>query len=248
MGVIDLATGETLAFIEASVPNGSRRILEIGCGAGELAAALVNRGYEVVALDSHRDAVKAARAKGVRAIQACWPDWDDDPFDVVLFTRSLHHIHDLRRSVARAAALLREDGVLIVEDFAFADATPWAAAWFQRELRMLDEAPRLDRKRDTFGASLLASEDPMAAWHQDHGHDLHTASAMAAALAHTFESVREAKAPYLYRYLLQMVADDALGSRLVSLFLAQEKALAERLEDFAIGRRWLARKPKKQST
>ena len=108
-----LGTAQTLAFVRRFVAPGAR-ILEIGCGDGELALHL-----GAVALDSSPDAVDLARARGVDARLATWPCDIDGPFDAVLFSRSLHHITPLDEAVARIPAPL-----VLIEDFSFADASP----------------------------------------------------------------------------------------------------------------------------
>ncbi|MGH7719803.1 MAG: class I SAM-dependent methyltransferase, partial [Gemmatimonadaceae bacterium] len=113
---------ETLSFVLDSITAPPCRLLEVGCGAGELAARLGSHGFTVVAIDSDADAVHAARDRGVDARVARWPEHDDAPFDAVLFTRSLHHLQPLPPAVARARELLAPSGVVIVEDFAFHDA------------------------------------------------------------------------------------------------------------------------------
>jgi SAM-dependent methyltransferase len=102
-------TRYTYDFIKRFLPRECRRILEVGCGTGELAARLSKDAYSVVAIDSDRDSVAAAQRLGVNARVATWPDFDEGHFDAVLFTRSLHHIHPLDESVRHAADSLVED-------------------------------------------------------------------------------------------------------------------------------------------
>ena len=109
----------TQAFIRRSLPERARRVLEIGCGSGELAASLLQDGVSLIAIDNDADAIAAAQGLGVDARIAAWPDFEDGLFDAVLFTRSLHHIHPLDKAVQRAADTLVIGGRLIVEDFAY---------------------------------------------------------------------------------------------------------------------------------
>src|SRR5690349_17075257 len=107
----------TLEFVRRSLPEQALRLLEVGCGDGALAAALAADGLKVVAIDVDPEVVDIARASAVDARVAEWPNFEDGRFDAVLFTRSLHHVHDLMPSVEAAAAALNSGGRIIVEDF-----------------------------------------------------------------------------------------------------------------------------------
>ena len=54
-------TKVTYDFVQQKLPVHARRVLEVGCGSGELAARLHHHGVSVVAIDSDRDCVAAAR-------------------------------------------------------------------------------------------------------------------------------------------------------------------------------------------
>src|SRR5262245_53493836 len=82
--IMRFETRYTYNFIKRFLPAGSGRILEVGCGAGELAASLSNDGYAVVAIDSDGDSIAAAQCLGVDARIATWPDFKDGEFDAVL--------------------------------------------------------------------------------------------------------------------------------------------------------------------
>ncbi len=55
----------TWDFIKRSLPAGARRVLEIGCGSGELAASLLQDGVSLIAIDTDPDLIAAARGLGV---------------------------------------------------------------------------------------------------------------------------------------------------------------------------------------
>jgi len=131
-------TRYTYDFVRRFLPHGCRRILEIGCGVGELAARLSKDGYAVIAIDSDRDSIAAARRLGVNAHVATWPDFDQGQFDAVLFTRSLHHIHPLDESVRHAADCLANGGRIIVEDFAYESADEKTLRWFKSAIHLLE--------------------------------------------------------------------------------------------------------------
>jgi len=90
------------------------RVLEVGRGA--LAAALADLGYEVTGVDRNADMTAAAGERGVPVIQADVHDVSGE-YDVVLFTRSLHHAEDLDGILAHAGTLLAPSGRLIGHDF-----------------------------------------------------------------------------------------------------------------------------------
>jgi len=60
-------TRYTYDFAKRFLPSEGRRILEVGCGTGELAARLSKDGYAVVAIDSDRGSIAAAQRLGVDA-------------------------------------------------------------------------------------------------------------------------------------------------------------------------------------
>jgi len=84
-------TRETVEFLAAHVRHGAR-LLEVGCGHGEVARLLGDGGFRVVAIDADPEAVAHARDLGVDARLAAWPEYSGPGVDAIAFTRSLHHI------------------------------------------------------------------------------------------------------------------------------------------------------------
>jgi 2-polyprenyl-3-methyl-5-hydroxy-6-metoxy-1,4-benzoquinol methylase len=118
-----VATQYSYEFVRRHLPASASSILEIGCGRGELAARLRQESHQVLAIDSDADCVAEARKFGIEAEVANWPADIAASFDAVLFTRSLHHIHELEQAVEAALAKLNAGGCIIVEDFR-AEARP----------------------------------------------------------------------------------------------------------------------------
>src|SRR4029077_18260821 len=87
---VALPDGAVLAFVRATLPPPPARVLEVGAGHGELAAALREAGYDVVAIDP-----TAHGAPGVEPIPLLDLDAPDASFDAAVAVVSLHHVEPL---------------------------------------------------------------------------------------------------------------------------------------------------------
>lgn len=232
----DCATLYSLNFIRGALPAKTSRVLEIGCGQGELAAALTEAGLEIVALDMDSEAVAAARNRGVDARLAEWPGFDGGAFDAILFTRSLHHIHDLEAGVAAAFAALRDHGRIIVEDFRAEGAGERGETWFASLVRMFDRSGLLGEPTP-YLRQVLGQEAP-----HDHGrHQLHSSSAIEHELRSSGAHVEAQDSAYYFRYLLPALGSDELGAALLQHEL---DLIAGGLID-PLGRRFVADAPER---
>lgn len=225
MTAAPVATGYTLAFITAHLPEDAGRILEIGCGNGELAARLLANGFKVVGLDSNEACVETARAAGVDVSLGAWPAEVDDRFDAVLFTRSLHHIAPLDKAVAAAVAALKPEGRIIVEDFRVEADSVRTDAWYQGLIQSLDAKGQL---RDENSAERLLEKLDFG----EHRHELHSSLAMAEALS-GHGGLRQEDAAYYFRYLESElreahVANSILDHELVAIAAGEIDALGKR--------------------
>ena len=247
MRPVDVAIDQTLNFLHRILPAPPLRILEVGCGSGDLAKRLLREGFEVTALDSSPEAVRVARAAGVPAVEADFLGYNNDPYDVVLFVRSLHHVRSLSEAMLRAAALLHAKGWLIAEEFARERANRETAAWFydNRELLKVSgvlthahDAPKSDASDSTF--------DPLERWRVDHqgdpGHPLHDRNAMLAEIGRRFEIIDSQDAPYLYRYLSQWIEESPRGCDLAHRLLEIETRRIAQMLLAPIGFRVVAKK------
>jgi 2-polyprenyl-3-methyl-5-hydroxy-6-metoxy-1,4-benzoquinol methylase len=232
-------TRYTYDFIRRFLPSEGGRILEVGCGAGELAACLFKDGYAVVAIDSDRDSIAAAQRLGVDARQETWPDFTDGQFDAVLFTRSLHHIHPLDESVGHAAKSLAEGGCIIVEDFAYDSVDEKTLRWFRSAIRLL-EATGLLIFGDEFLEKILSKTKTLEAWQQSHEHDLHTAAEIGAQLEKISSRVIKENTAYYFRYIAGAIAPSEKRDAILQAFAEQEETLAAYGSIVLLGRRFVA--------
>jgi cyclopropane fatty-acyl-phospholipid synthase-like methyltransferase len=101
----------------AALPTHAR-VLEVGCGTGQMTLSFAQRGYTVVALDQGaRLAALAARHcqpyAQVRVVPCAFEDWQDTPasYDLLLSAQAFHWI-DPAYGLARAAELLKTGGTI----------------------------------------------------------------------------------------------------------------------------------------
>jgi ubiquinone/menaquinone biosynthesis C-methylase UbiE len=103
-----------------------RRILEVGCGLGDDAAALAKRvvsGGSVFAIDGSEAMVNAARERhgdvaglSFDVADAAQLPFGDASFDACRIDRVLQHIDDPARALAEMVRVLRPGGVLVAFD------------------------------------------------------------------------------------------------------------------------------------
>jgi SAM-dependent methyltransferase len=234
----------TRDFIRRSLPPGACRVLEIGCGSGELAASLLQDGLSLIAIDNDADFITAAQGLGVDARIATWPDFEDGQFDAVLFTRSLHHMQPLDKAVQRAADSLVIGGRLIVEDFAYETADEETLQWFADVIDRLDDAGLLV-KGDDFLSALRSKTELVRRWRENHESDLHTAANVFAEIRRVFGEAQCEEAPYYFRYLSRAIVPTAGRDKILQNLAEKEAGLIARGTILALGRRFVAERRNK---
>jgi SAM-dependent methyltransferase len=161
------------AFYLAHLPTAPARVLEVGCGSGELARALASAGYRVLAIDP--EAPEGEIFRRVRLEELDEPG----PFDAVVASWSLHHIHALGAGLDRLQVLLEPDGCLILDDFGWDLVDMPTAAW----LAELEQT---------------TPEELLVQWTDEHA-GLHGYEAMHRELDLRFEQVLLTREPYFHR-------------------------------------------------
>jgi SAM-dependent methyltransferase len=177
-----------LSFVDRHLPPPPARVLEVGCGKGDLARTLAGRDYDVTAIDPHAPSGDIFRAVAVEDFT------DPRGFDAIVAIRSLHHIADLDGAVAKIAQLLRPGGRLLVAEHAFERFDADTAAWLIEHRAEHDHAP-------------ATVEECLDHWHDDH-HDLHTSTAIRAALDGHFTERHFAWTPYLHDELATATTEE----------------------------------------
>jgi 2-polyprenyl-3-methyl-5-hydroxy-6-metoxy-1,4-benzoquinol methylase len=105
------------------------RILDVGCGAGNLLEHFAKRGWETYGIDPSGSAVAAAARRGARVHQGTLRDqpWERRSFQLITFEHALEHIPDPIEALRYARALLAPGGRLVV-------AVPNWCCWQRRLL------------------------------------------------------------------------------------------------------------------
>jgi SAM-dependent methyltransferase len=201
-------------FVREHVAPPPSRLLEIGCGRGELTTALAVAGHEVLGIDP-------AAPPGELFRPLTLEDLDEPgPYDGVLAAFSLHHIRDLDAALDKIASLLGPGGLFVVDEFAWDLLDDRTLDWFHGQRGALAAAGR--------GEPPGSSEELRAEWDGEHL-GLHGEEALRRSLAARFDEEVFVRTPFLHR-LLGGVATDVL-----------EQALVDAGAINALGFRWVGR-------
>jgi SAM-dependent methyltransferase len=114
------------------------RLLDVGCGRGDLGAAFRRSGWEVAGVDPSESAVEAARHLGIDARTGTIEDapWPDRSFDAVVFNHSLEHVPDPVDALRHAVRLVRPGGrvAVVVPDWGSWQRRRFGSRWFHLDL------------------------------------------------------------------------------------------------------------------
>jgi SAM-dependent methyltransferase len=117
-----MLTPDLLAFVRSSLPETPARILEVGAGRGELAAALAAAGYEVTAIDPAADSDGSVQRRSLLEVSGS--------FDAAVAVVSLHHVDPLEESCAHLAGLIAPGGPLVIDEIDIDRYDERATAWW----------------------------------------------------------------------------------------------------------------------
>lgn len=102
-----------------------QRVLDIGCGRGELGHALIQRGHQVVGLDQHPPEMKLDAFYETNLFEGLPEEVVGERFDTILLADVLEHLPDPERLLRQATSLLSDNGKILV-------SLPNAVHWSMR--------------------------------------------------------------------------------------------------------------------
>jgi len=105
-------------LMDVLAPREGERILDVGCGTGQLTAEIASRGAQVVGLDSSTNMLGQARQNypGQEFVLADATSFRfPEPFDAVFSNAALHWVKDAEAAVESAALALRPGGRFVAE-------------------------------------------------------------------------------------------------------------------------------------
>jgi SAM-dependent methyltransferase len=176
---------DIVQFVLSHLPPRPARVLEVGCGSGELARALHAAGYDVMAIDPvapHGDIFRRIKLEDLE---------EDARFDAVVASGVFHHLTNLDAGLQRVAGVLERGGPVVVDEFGWDLLDAPTAEWYEGQRRVLRAALESDRA-------------PSAAdWEEHHArlHHVHRFDTLREALETHFVEHHFERVPYLWRYL-----------------------------------------------
>ncbi len=121
--LVNLAEAQTkyAEFLTSNIPAGVKTILDVGCGTGQMAKLLTEKGYEVDCVSpSHFLAEKTRKLLNEKTIvyECFFEDLKTEKkYDLVMFSESFQYMKP-EQSLPKAASLLNSDaGILICDVF-----------------------------------------------------------------------------------------------------------------------------------
>ncbi len=120
------------------IPGEPGRALDVGCGRGDLAAGLVNRGWQVGGVEPSARAGAIAQRRGIQHVGATLETATlaKSGYDLIVFRHSLEHLPDPVGDLRRVQEVLRPGGhvVISVPNFSSWQRRLFGTHWFHLDL------------------------------------------------------------------------------------------------------------------
>ncbi len=129
-----ISQGESLADFAEKMLGKPGRILEIGCGRGELLVGAINRGWQAYGVEMTENFAQVAMSNGINveisSVENC--SSLDQSYDVILLAAVLEHLYQPMEILRRISSALNKGGLLFIDVPNEASLTMKAGNWYQR--------------------------------------------------------------------------------------------------------------------
>ena len=116
-------------FLLEHLPPPPARVLEVGCGPrGGVTPALVERGYDAVAIDEQAPDGERFRQITLQELE------EPAAFDAVVAERVFHHVHPLGEALEKVARIAP---LFVLDEFAWERIDGPTQEWYEGQHRML---------------------------------------------------------------------------------------------------------------
>jgi MPBQ/MSBQ methyltransferase len=119
LSMLRKAQKEYTLHLLSYIPDGVQTILDVGCGLGEMAKLLLDRGYKVSLLSSDRYQEKVIKEKYpfLKFICSRFEDFvTSERYDMLLMAESVQYLL-LEESIRNVNKLLNQNGYLLIADY-----------------------------------------------------------------------------------------------------------------------------------
>ncbi|KAI8976028.1 S-adenosyl-L-methionine-dependent methyltransferase [Pilobolus umbonatus] len=209
--------------VDATIFNESKlKVLEVGCGPGDFTVLLKEHYRDLIsitAIDPNESDIKEARAKSEGTgisfeIADIFNFKSDTIYDIIIFTKSLHHCVPVDKAMDNAYRLLNDGGLLFAEEIDFDSPDDRSLQWFFDRIDLLycagafaeaQPITETSNHRDkmiakAFNKSLSIHDR----WLNKHRHDLATMKSIKSTIEHHFGEGNvqfSYSAPFFYQML-----------------------------------------------
>jgi SAM-dependent methyltransferase len=194
-----VAQSTFLEFAGEHLPPPPARLLEVGCGQGQLTTALAVAGYDVLGIDPLAPPGELFRRLKLEDVE------ETESFDGIVAAFSLHHVRDLDAGLDKIAALLVPGGVLVVDEFGWDRLDETTLDWLYGQRRALAAAGH--------GKAPNSVDELREEWEAEHL-GLHGFAALREGLDERFDERLFEWVPHLHRALAG-VATEVLEQALI---------------------------------
>ena len=231
--IYSITTARTMNFVRPFLSQQKSKILEVGCGLGHVSKELRSLGHDVIAIDSSQEAVNRAKQIGHNhVVHQDFFTMEEKSFDLILFTRSLHHMAPLQSAMDKVNRMLNKNGYIAVEDFDYLKPTLDDLTWYYGLWEMnkgLLEV--IDHKK-------LCEDDYLDQWlnHHCEDHEIHSGSKIKKSVLDIFQMQFLEHCPYFYRYFQSHLKNHPNGKGVLKNILDWELSLigSEKLNPIGI--------------